>query len=84
MAPGGKTITALSLLRLVPIPPGEITSGSVKVEGQDLLKVSEAEMRQIAQWITQVLTRHTETELLDRVRGSVRELCQQFPAPAES
>jgi peptide/nickel transport system ATP-binding protein len=43
----GKTITALSLMRLVPIPPGEITSGSVKVAGTDLLRVDEATMRKM-------------------------------------
>ena len=42
----GKTITALSLMRLIPTPPGEIVSGSVKVDGTDLLKLDEAAMRQ--------------------------------------
>src|SRR4029077_10898809 len=35
----GKTITALSLMRLVPTPPGEIVSGSVKIENTDLLRL---------------------------------------------
>jgi peptide/nickel transport system ATP-binding protein len=43
----GKTITALSLLRLVPTPPGEIVSGSVKIDGTDLLKLDEAAMREM-------------------------------------
>ena len=43
----GKTITALSLMRLIPMPPGEITSGSVRLDGTDLLKVSDAEMREL-------------------------------------
>jgi len=43
----GKTMTALSLLRLVPNPPGRIVSGSVKVDGRDLVTLSEAEMRDI-------------------------------------
>ena len=43
----GKTMTALSLLRLVPNPPGRIVAGSVKVDGKDLVKLSEAEMRDI-------------------------------------
>jgi peptide/nickel transport system ATP-binding protein len=43
----GKTITALSLMRLIPIPPGEIVSGSVKVDGTDLLRLDEASMRQM-------------------------------------
>ncbi len=42
----GKTITALSILNLVP-PPGKITSGSIVFEGRDLLALPEAEMRSI-------------------------------------
>jgi len=41
----GKSITALSVLRLVPNPPGRIVAGSVKLDGKDILKLSEAEMR---------------------------------------
>jgi peptide/nickel transport system ATP-binding protein len=41
----GKTITALSLMRLVPTPPGEIVSGSVRIDGTDLLTLDEAAMR---------------------------------------
>ena len=40
-------------------------------------------MRQIAKWITDVLARPDDTTVLERVRGGVRELCEQFPAPAE-
>ena len=43
----GKTITALSLMRLIPMPPGEIVSGSVKVDGIDLLTLDEPAMRQM-------------------------------------
>jgi len=43
----GKSITALSLMRLVPTPPGRIVSGTVKLEGRDLLAISEAEMRDV-------------------------------------
>jgi len=43
----GKTITALSLMRLIPMPPGEITAGSVKVAGTDLLALSEPQMRRM-------------------------------------
>ena len=43
----GKTITALSLMRLIPQPPGEIVSGSVKLDGTDLLGLSEPEMRKM-------------------------------------
>jgi len=41
----GKSMTALSLMRLVPEPPGRIVSGSVRLAERDLLKLSEKEMR---------------------------------------
>ena len=43
----GKTMTALSLMRLIPMPPGEITAGTVKVDGTDLLALDEASMRKM-------------------------------------
>jgi oligopeptide transport system ATP-binding protein len=43
----GKSISALSILRLIPIPPGRIVSGEVLFEGEDLLKLSEEEIRHI-------------------------------------
>ena len=43
----GKSITALSLLRLIPDPPGRIVGGSVKLEGRDLLKINEKQMRKV-------------------------------------
>jgi peptide/nickel transport system ATP-binding protein len=41
----GKSITALSLMRLVPDPPGRIAGGSVKLDGVDLLKLDDETMR---------------------------------------
>ena len=43
----GKSVSALSIMRLVPDPPGRIVGGSVTLEGTDLLGISEAEMRRI-------------------------------------
>ena len=43
----GKSVSALSVLRLIPYPPGIIVGGEIFFEGQDLLKVSEEEMRHI-------------------------------------
>ena len=43
----GKSVTALSILRLIPNPPGRIVDGEILFEGRDLLKVSNAEMRHI-------------------------------------
>ena len=43
----GKSVAALSLMRLVQDPPGRITRGEVWFEGRDLLQVTEAEMRRV-------------------------------------
>jgi oligopeptide/dipeptide ABC transporter ATP-binding protein len=43
----GKSVTAKSVLRIIPIPPGKIESGSILFAGKDLAKASETEMRQI-------------------------------------
>jgi peptide/nickel transport system ATP-binding protein len=43
----GKSVTSLSILRLIPEPPGRIVSGAIRFAGTDLLKLSEAEMREI-------------------------------------
>jgi len=43
----GKTTTALGIMRLVQSPPGVYVSGSIELEGQKLLAVSEAEMRNV-------------------------------------
>ena len=43
----GKTTTALGLMRLVPNPPGKIISGEIWLDGEDILKKPEAEMRKI-------------------------------------
>jgi oligopeptide transport system ATP-binding protein len=43
----GKSVTALSLTRLVPNPPGKIVSGSVVFDGVDVLKLSDEGMRKL-------------------------------------
>ena len=43
----GKSVSALSILRLIPQPPGRIVEGEIIFEGQNLLEVSEEEMRHI-------------------------------------
>jgi len=43
----GKSVTALSITRLIPDPPGKIVSGRILFNGRDLLKVSEDEMKAI-------------------------------------
>ena len=43
----GKSVTALSIMRLIPHPPGRIVSGEIYSEGKNLLKYNEKEMRNI-------------------------------------
>jgi peptide/nickel transport system ATP-binding protein len=43
----GKSVTSLSILRLVPDPPGRIESGSITFRDRDLLALSEREMRSV-------------------------------------
>lgn len=43
----GKSVTSLSILRLIPSPPGKIIDGEIIYHGQDLVKKSEREMRSI-------------------------------------
>ncbi len=43
----GKSITGLSIMRLIPNPPGKIVNGEVIFEGQDLLKLSDDQIRRI-------------------------------------
>ena len=43
----GKSVTAMSILRLIPSPPGRIVDGEIVFEGQNLLEASDEEMRAI-------------------------------------
>jgi oligopeptide/dipeptide ABC transporter ATP-binding protein len=43
----GKSVTSLSIMRLIPNPPGQISGGKIIFEGQDLLTLSDAAMRKI-------------------------------------
>jgi oligopeptide transport system ATP-binding protein len=43
----GKSVSALSILRLIPYPPGIIVGGEIIFQGRDLLKASEEDMRHI-------------------------------------
>jgi oligopeptide/dipeptide ABC transporter ATP-binding protein len=43
----GKSVTALSIMRLVREPPGRIVEGEIEFEGQDLVKLDQAAMRRI-------------------------------------
>ena len=43
----GKSVSALAILKLIPNPPGKITSGSIFFEGENIIKTSDAEIRNI-------------------------------------
>ncbi len=43
----GKSVTAYSIMRLIPDPPGRIAGGEIRFEGKDLARLSEPEMRKI-------------------------------------
>jgi glycine hydroxymethyltransferase len=64
-----------------PLDPSGIRIGTPAITTRGM---KEPEMRQIARWMCDVLARPDDDDLLSRVRGSVRELCEQFPAPAEA
>jgi ABC-type dipeptide/oligopeptide/nickel transport system ATPase component len=43
----GKSVTALSVLRLIPHPPGKIVDGAIRFEGTNLLELTELQMQDI-------------------------------------
>lgn len=43
----GKSVTAQSLMKLIPMPPGRITDGSIKLSGEELIEKSEKQMEHI-------------------------------------
>jgi len=43
----GKTVTALSIARLVPSPPARYAGGEILLNGQDVLRMSKAQLREI-------------------------------------
>ena len=43
----GKSVSAMSILRLIPDPPGKVVGGNIRFDGKDLLALSDAEMRNV-------------------------------------
>ena len=43
----GKSVTAMTVLKLLPMPPGKIVEGQVLWQGRDLVPLSSAEMQKI-------------------------------------
>jgi glycine hydroxymethyltransferase len=63
-----------------PLDPSGVRIGTPALTTRGM---KETEMRQIAQWITDVLTHPADPTVTARVKSSVIELCKQYPAPAE-
>jgi glycine hydroxymethyltransferase len=64
-----------------PLDPSGVRIGTPALTTRGM---KEPQMRQIARWITDILARPEDGELAARVRGSVRELCEQYPVPGEA
>lgn len=64
-----------------PMDPSGIRIGTPALTTRGM---GQAEMVQIAKWMVEVLARPDDTVILDRVQGSVREMCEQFPVPGIS
>jgi glycine hydroxymethyltransferase len=63
-----------------PVDPSGIRIGTPAITTRGM---REAEMRAIAAWMGEVLADAEDKSTQERVRGRVRELCQQFPAPPD-
>jgi glycine hydroxymethyltransferase len=61
-----------------PLDPSGIRIGTPALTTRGM---KEPEMRKIAGWIGEALAHLTDTAVQERIRGQVRELCQQYPAP---
>src|SRR5439155_22356020 len=64
-----------------PMDPSGVRIGTPALTTRGM---KEAEMRRIAKWIVDVLSHYEDKATAERVRGGVRELCRQFPAPGEA
>ena len=64
-----------------PMDPSGVRIGTPALTTRGM---KQSEMKQVARWITDVLTKPTDDDLISRVRGSVHELCEQFPVPEDA
>ncbi len=59
----GKSVTALSILRLIPSPPGRIVGGRLTLSGRELLSLPEVEMRRIRGRLASMIFQEPMTSL---------------------
>lgn len=59
----GKTVLSLSIMRLVPAPPGRYASGRIELNGLDLLSLSETEMRKVRGKVISMIFQEPMTSL---------------------
>jgi glycine hydroxymethyltransferase len=73
-----------NMLPFDPRPPLDPSGIRVGTPALTTRGMREPEMNQIAGWMAEVLAAPEDQAVRERVRGRVRELCQQYPAPAEN
>ncbi|ABK19215.1 ABC transporter ATP-binding protein [Syntrophobacter fumaroxidans] len=78
----GKSVTAHSILRLVPSPPGRIVGGAVRFNGKDLLALSEKEMQEVRGREISMIFQEPMTSLnpVFRVEDQIVEVLQRHMA----
>jgi peptide/nickel transport system ATP-binding protein len=75
----GKSVTAMSILRLLPMPPARIAAGRIEFEGRNLLEITEREMRDVRGNLISMIFQEPMTSLnpvltIGRQIGEVLEL----------
>jgi len=69
----GKSVTSLSIMRLVPNPPGRIAGGDIRLEGRSLLDLPESEMRSVRGDTVSMIFQEPMTSL-----NPVQTVCEQI------
>jgi glycine hydroxymethyltransferase len=64
-----------------PLDPSGIRIGTPALTTRGM---KQDEMKQISKWISEVMSRPDDDDLISRTRGNVRELCLQFPVPGDA